>query len=62
VPTALLTIDHPELGPDRLAERLRSGSPPVIARVADGRVVVDLRTVDPGEEEALLEAISRATA
>ena len=62
VPTALLAMEHPEVGPDRLAARLRHGSPPVIARVAEGRVVLDLRTVEPGEEAALLEAISRATA
>jgi len=62
VPTALLALVHPALGPDRLAARLRGGSPPVIARVADGRVVLDLRTVPPEAEEALREAISRAMA
>jgi L-seryl-tRNA(Ser) seleniumtransferase len=62
VPTALLALVHPALGPDRLAARLRGGSPPVIARVADGRVVLDLRTVAPEAEETLREAISRAMA
>jgi L-seryl-tRNA(Ser) seleniumtransferase len=62
VETALLTLAHATLGPDSLAARLRGGSPPVIVRVADGRVVVDLRTVGPGEEEALHDAMSRAMA
>jgi L-seryl-tRNA(Ser) seleniumtransferase len=60
VPTALVTIVHPSLGPDRLAAALRAGAPPVMARVADGRLVLDLRTVLPGEEAALGEALDRA--
>jgi hypothetical protein len=31
-----------------------------MARVADGRLVLDLRTVLPGEEAALGEALDRA--
>jgi L-seryl-tRNA(Ser) seleniumtransferase len=62
VATALLTVAHASLGPDRIAARLRGGSPAVIVRVADGRVVVDLRTVGPDEPGALLEALSRAMA
>jgi L-seryl-tRNA(Ser) seleniumtransferase len=38
---------------------LRAGAPPVIARIEDGRLVVDLRTVLPEEEQALIEAIER---
>ncbi len=40
------------------SERLcREGEPPVIARIADDRLIVDLRTVFPEEEEKLLERI-----
>jgi L-seryl-tRNA(Ser) seleniumtransferase len=60
VPTALLAVAHPSLGPDRLAAALRGGRPAVLARVADGRLVLDLRTVLPGEEAAVLEALDRA--
>ena len=45
---------------DRLLARLRHGEPVVIARVADGRVVLDLRTVDPEADEALAAAIGQA--
>ncbi len=37
-------------GADALAARLRSNDPPLIARIADGRVVVDPRTLQ-GEDE-----------
>jgi L-seryl-tRNA(Ser) seleniumtransferase len=60
LPTALLTVAHPSVGPDRLAATLRAGRPAVLARVADGRLLVDLRTVLPGEEAALLEALDQA--
>ena len=59
VPTSLVTLVHPSAGPDRLAAALRAGAPPVMARVADGRLVLDLRTVLPGEEAALGEALDR---
>jgi len=57
VPTALLAVTHTVLGPERLAAALRAGAPPVVARVADGRLVLDLRTVRPEEEEALLSSL-----
>jgi len=60
VPTALLALRHPSAGPDRLAAALRAGEPPVIVRVAEERVLVDLRTVDPADERALLAALRAA--
>ncbi len=57
IPTALVTVVHPSLSPDALAATLRTGSPPVVARVAGGRLVLDLRTVEPEDEESLLSAV-----
>jgi L-seryl-tRNA(Ser) seleniumtransferase len=37
--------------------RLRFSDPPVIARIEDGRLLFDLRTVFPAEEEELARAI-----
>jgi L-seryl-tRNA(Ser) seleniumtransferase len=45
-----------------LAARLRMGSPPVVARIADGRVVLDLRTVFPEQDDALADALRSALA
>ncbi len=44
----------------RLLAALRRGDPPVIARIEDDRVVIDLRTVDPDALGALARAIERA--
>ena len=46
--------------PDALAARLREGDPPVFARIQDGRVLFDARTVLPFEDDELIEAIARA--
>jgi L-seryl-tRNA(Ser) seleniumtransferase len=62
VPTALVTVVHPALGPARLAAALRAGRPPVVARVADDRLILDLRTVRPGDEPTLRDALVRAAA
>jgi L-seryl-tRNA(Ser) seleniumtransferase len=45
-----------------LEMRLRLGTPAVIARVSDDRLLLDLRSVLPGEDALLTEAIVRACA
>jgi len=59
IPTALVAVGHAVLGPERLAGALRAGDPPVVARVADERLVLDLRTVRPEEENALRLSLIR---
>jgi L-seryl-tRNA(Ser) seleniumtransferase len=46
---------------DALLERLREAEHPVVARIKDGVVLCDARTVLPGEDEALVGAIRSAT-
>jgi L-seryl-tRNA(Ser) seleniumtransferase len=46
---------------DRLLAALRRGSPPVVGRIADGSVVLDLRTVEPERDADLATAVTRAT-
>ena len=59
IPTWLIAI---ELTDPVGAERsLRSGDPPVVARIEKDRLVVDLRTVFFEEENELLEALKRAS-
>jgi L-seryl-tRNA(Ser) seleniumtransferase len=45
---------------DRVAE-LRTGTPPVIARVHDGSTVIDLRTVHPHDDDVVRAAVNRLT-
>jgi L-seryl-tRNA(Ser) seleniumtransferase len=60
VPTTLIALDAGARGADRMARALREGTPPVVARVAEGRVLVDLRTILPDEDELLLSALVAA--
>jgi L-seryl-tRNA(Ser) seleniumtransferase len=55
--TTLISLQHKDLPADQIQARLRSFSPPVIARIADGKVLLDLRTVNPGEELDLIDAL-----
>jgi L-seryl-tRNA(Ser) seleniumtransferase len=55
--TTLVALSHAKLKPDEIEHKLRSGSPPVITRIADNLVLLDLRTVDPREEPELLAAL-----
>jgi L-seryl-tRNA(Ser) seleniumtransferase len=51
LPPTLIAL--PGAGAAALAARLRAGQAPVVARIQDGRVVLDLRTVLPAQEGAL---------
>jgi L-seryl-tRNA(Ser) seleniumtransferase len=56
-PTALIALKHQTLSADDLERKLRRFSPPVIARIADGLVLIDLRTVEGRDEPDLLRAL-----
>src|SRR5215213_5424716 len=45
---------------EALAEGLRSGAPPVVSRVREGKLWLDARTLLPGDEEAVIGAVRRA--
>jgi len=48
--------------PAGLAARLRDGSPPVIARIHDGRLVLDPRTLADDEVQVVVRAVRDALA
>jgi L-seryl-tRNA(Ser) seleniumtransferase len=58
LPTRLLAVSAEGLSADELAARLRSSNPPIIARVEEGRVVLDLRTVFPQQDEIVQAALN----
>lgn len=45
---------------DAVEQHLRRSSPPIIGRIADGRVILDLRTVDVREDSELATAVRAA--
>ncbi|MFZ0061653.1 MAG: L-seryl-tRNA(Sec) selenium transferase [Pyrinomonadaceae bacterium] len=56
-PTVLIAIDHAHYSADEIERRLRSSDPPIIARVSEGKLLLDLRTVFPAEETVLARAL-----
>jgi L-seryl-tRNA(Ser) seleniumtransferase len=59
LPTRLLAVSAESLSADELVSRLRLSTPPVIARVEEGHVLLDLRTVFPEQDEVLVQALSQ---
>jgi len=59
LPTTLVALEV-ETPADEVVRRLRGATPPVVARIQDGRVVLDLRTVAPEEEAPLVRAVCDA--
>jgi L-seryl-tRNA(Ser) seleniumtransferase len=55
--TVLIALKHANLNSDEIERKLRLSSPPIIARIADDFVLLDLRTVAPEEEPELLAAL-----
>jgi L-seryl-tRNA(Ser) seleniumtransferase len=62
LPTRLLAVDWKGRTADELSARLRAGDPPIVARVEDGRVLLDLRTVFPEQDEAVVRAFAQLAA
>ncbi len=58
LPTFVLALPPGEA--DGAAARLRRADPPVIARIEEDRVVLDPRTVMPGEDDAVIRAVAQA--
>jgi len=59
LPTRLLAVTCDGLSADELAARLRGSEPPIITRVEEGRVLLDLRAVFPEQDAAVVAALSR---
>jgi len=57
IPSVALAIDGPAAA---IEARLRANDPPVVARVVDARVLIDLRTIFPSEEADVAAAVRAA--
>ena len=55
--TVLIALEHARYSADEIERRLRSSSPPIIGRVSEGKLLLDLRTVFPAEEFELARAL-----
>jgi L-seryl-tRNA(Ser) seleniumtransferase len=57
LPTRLLALTCEGLSADQFSGRLRASDPAIIARVEEGRVLLDLRTVFPEQDTAVAAAL-----
>jgi L-seryl-tRNA(Ser) seleniumtransferase len=57
--TRLLSITCEGLSADEISSSVRASDPPIIARVEEGRVLLDLRTVFPEQDDTLVRALKQ---
>ena len=62
LPSFAVTLNCDGKSCDDLAEALRLHEPSIVARVEDGRVMLDLRTVFPGQVEIIALALAKVSA
>ncbi|HEY0764704.1 MAG TPA: L-seryl-tRNA(Sec) selenium transferase [Pyrinomonadaceae bacterium] len=58
-PTTLIAIAHTEKSAQDIEHQLRNSSPPIISRISEGRVLLDLRTVFEDQLTLLQETLKR---
>jgi L-seryl-tRNA(Ser) seleniumtransferase len=61
LPTRALAVSSPDMGADEIAQKLREWETPIIARVEDGRVLLDLRTVEAEQDAVIADALEKVT-
>ena len=59
LPTWAVSVKSGRLTPNRLEEGLRTGTPPVIARIKADALILDARTIGDGEVPVLADRLSR---
>jgi L-seryl-tRNA(Ser) seleniumtransferase len=60
LPTWAVEIDPGRESASEIEQRLRLGRPPVVARIRNERILLDMRTVLPGETGSLFQALRTA--
>jgi L-seryl-tRNA(Ser) seleniumtransferase len=60
LPGFALAVSPQNLSVDALAARLRSARLPLVCRIQEGRLLLNLRTIAPGEENDLVHAVTAA--
>ncbi|MFH1737287.1 MAG: L-seryl-tRNA(Sec) selenium transferase [Actinomycetota bacterium] len=61
LPTAAIRLTADKLSVNKLETALRRHEPPVIGRIKDGALLLDLRTILPSDEKDIVAAVAAAT-
>ncbi|MCE5335532.1 MAG: L-seryl-tRNA(Sec) selenium transferase [Desulfobacteraceae bacterium] len=59
LPTHVVAVHCAAIGPNRIEQALRNGSPPIIGRIESQRFLLDLRTVKDSELDAIRQGFAR---
>lgn len=59
-PTYTISIKPEAISVNQFEERLRNGGPPIIARIKEGFLIIDARTINDGEVALLVKGIKAA--
>ncbi len=59
IPTVLIAVAKNGYSPDNIVTELRKNRPPVIVRIQDDNVLLDLRTVAENEEDQIIGALTK---
>jgi len=57
-PTTLIAITHGEKSAQDIEHQLRTSSPPIISRISEGKVLLDLRTVFEDQMPDILRVLN----
>jgi L-seryl-tRNA(Ser) seleniumtransferase len=60
LPTTLVALESDSVRPNAIESSLRSQDPPIILRLEEDKVLIDLRTVFPSQESILIEGLKKA--
>ena len=60
IPTTVVSVASRSVSVGELEQRLRLGEPTIVARIKDGRLLLDPRTLTVAEEAEIAEALARA--
>ncbi|MSP60693.1 MAG: L-seryl-tRNA(Sec) selenium transferase [Myxococcales bacterium] len=61
-PSFAVAVTHPRLTSEALDARLRAAEPPLVARIADGHLLADVRTLTEGDLELAAAAFATTSA
>ncbi|GIK14848.1 MAG: L-seryl-tRNA(Sec) selenium transferase [Candidatus Brocadia sp. AMX2] len=59
IPTKLISLYSEKIPAEELAARLRGNTPPIFARIEQGRVLLDMRTVYDDEVDTIVAALEK---